>query len=74
MRTVIYLQVPIWNRWRNQFCQVFNVHEINHVKQTEIHTAEPPVLEIGAFEFEMDIIKLARHKSPHIDQVCAEVI
>jgi hypothetical protein len=37
-----------------------NVHEVNDVRQTEIHTAEPPVPEPRAFEFEMAIEKLKR--------------
>jgi len=27
-------------RWRNYFSQILNVHGINDIKQTEIHTAE----------------------------------
>jgi len=27
-------------RWRNHFSQLFNVHEVNDVRQTETHTAE----------------------------------
>jgi hypothetical protein len=30
-------------RWRNYFSQLFNVHGVNDVRQTEIHTAEPLV-------------------------------
>jgi hypothetical protein len=32
-------------RWRNYFSQVLNVHGINDVRKTEIHTAEPLVPE-----------------------------
>jgi hypothetical protein len=39
-------------RWRNHFSQKLNVHEINEVRQIEIHTAEPLVREPSAFEFE----------------------
>jgi hypothetical protein len=46
----------------------------NDVRQTEIHTAEPQVLEPSAFEFEMAIEGLNRRKSPSIDQIPAEVI
>jgi len=28
-------------RWRNHFSQLLNVHGVNDVRQTEIHTAEP---------------------------------
>ena len=40
-------------RWRNHFSELFNVHCVNNVRQTEIHTAEPLVPEQSAFEFEM---------------------
>jgi hypothetical protein len=40
-------------RWSNHFCQLLNVHEVNDVRQTEIHIAEPLVPEPGAFEFEL---------------------
>jgi hypothetical protein len=31
----------ILNRWKNYFCQLLNVHGVNDVRQTKIHTAEP---------------------------------
>ena len=45
-------------RWRNHFSQLLNVHGVNDVRQTEIHTAEPLVPEPSAFEFELAIEKL----------------
>jgi hypothetical protein len=30
-------------RWRNHFSQLLNVNEVNDVRQTEIHSAEPIV-------------------------------
>jgi len=51
-----------------------NVHGVNEVRQTEIHTAEPLVTEPSAFEFEMAIEKLQRHKSSASDQIPAELI
>jgi hypothetical protein len=42
-------------RWRNSFSQLFNVHGVNDVRQTEIHTAETLVPEPRAFEVEMAI-------------------
>ena len=60
--------------WRNHFSQLFNVRGISDVRQTEIFTAEPTVLETSAFEFEMVIEKLKGHKSPSIDQIPAELI
>jgi len=31
----------ILTRWRNHFSQILNIHGVNDVRQTEIHTAEP---------------------------------
>jgi len=47
-------------RWRNHFSQLLNVCEVNGVRQTETHTAEPLVPEPGAFEFELAIEKLKK--------------
>jgi hypothetical protein len=46
-----------------------NVHGVNDVRWTEIHTAQPTVPELIAFEVEMAIEKLKRHKPPGIDQI-----
>jgi hypothetical protein len=51
-----------------------NVHGVNDVRRTEIHTAEPLVPEPSDSEVEMAIEKLRRHKSPGIDQIPAELI
>jgi hypothetical protein len=48
-------------RWRNDFCQLSNVHGNDDVRQSEIHTAEPPVPQPSAFEAEMAKEKLKRH-------------
>jgi len=61
-------------RWRNYFSQILNVHGVNNVRQTEIHTAEPLVPEPSASEVELAIEKLKSHKSPGIDQIPAELI
>ena len=61
-------------RWRNYFCQLFNVHGVQDVGQAEIHTAEPLVPEPSASEVELAIGKLKSHKSPGIDQMLAELI
>ena len=58
-------------RWRNYFSQILNVHGVNEVRQTEIHTAEPLVPEPSASEVELAIEKLRSHKSPGIDQIPA---
>jgi hypothetical protein len=49
-----------------------NVHGVNDFRQTEIHTAL--VSEPSAFEVEMAVEKLNRHKSPDIDQIPGELI
>jgi len=46
-----------------------NVHGVNDVRQTEIHIAQPIVLELSVFEVEMAIKTLKRHKSPGTDQI-----
>jgi len=61
-------------RWRNSFSQLLNIHEVNGVRQTEIHTAEPLVPEPRAFEVELAIGKPNSHKSPGIDQISANLI
>jgi hypothetical protein len=64
----------ILNRWKNYFCQLLNVHGVNDVRQTEIHTAEPLVPEPNSSEVEIAIEKLKRYKSPGTDQIPAELI
>jgi len=44
------------------------------VGQTEIHTAEPLVPELSAFEVELAIEKLKSNKSPGVDQTPVQVI
>ena len=50
-----------------------NVRGVNDVRQTEIHTAEPQVPELSAFEFELAIGKLKGHKSPGADKSLVEI-
>jgi len=61
-------------RWRNYFSQLFNVHAINDVRQTEIHTVEPLAPKLSAFEVEMAIEKLKSPSSPVVGQIPAELI
>ena len=56
-------------RWSNHFYQLLNVHGLNDIRQTEIHTAEPLLPERSAFEFELAIGKLKSKKSSGIDQI-----
>jgi hypothetical protein len=60
--------------WRNHFSQLLNVHGVIDVRQTEIHAAGPLVPEPSAFEFEMAVEKLKRHKSLGVDQIPTELI
>jgi hypothetical protein len=64
----------IFAGWRKHFSQLLNIHGFSYVRQSEIHTAEPLVLETNAFEVEMAIEKLKRHKSAGFDQIPAEWI
>jgi hypothetical protein len=61
-------------RWRKHFSQLLNIHGVNDVRQTEIHTAEPLVPELSAFKFGVDVEKLRRHKSSFINQIATELI
>lgn len=42
---------------------------VNDIRQTEIHRAQPLVTEPTAFQFELDIDKLKRHKLPGVDRI-----
>jgi len=46
---------------------------LSDVRQTEIHTTEPLMPELSAFEVEMNIEKIKRRKSPGIDQIPADL-
>jgi hypothetical protein len=61
-------------RWRNYFSQLLNVNGVDDVRQAEVHTAEPLVPQRSAFEVELAIEKLKRHKSAGTDQIPAELI
>jgi hypothetical protein len=54
------------------FSQILNVHGDSDVRQTEIHTAL--VSEPSAFEVEMAVEKLNRHKSLDADQISTELL
>ena len=47
-------------RWKEHLSQPLNVHGFIHVRQKEIHTAEPLVPEPSAFVFELAIEKLKK--------------
>jgi O-glycosyl hydrolase len=58
----------IFNRWMNYFVQLLDVHGVNTVRQTAVHTAEPLVTEDKTV-----LQKLERYKLPGIDQIMAEL-
>jgi len=61
-------------RCRNHFSKLLNVQRVSSDRQTEIHTIEPLLPGLSAFEVEMAIENIVRHKSPGIDQISAEMI
>ena len=61
-------------RRRNHFLQLFKVHGVSDIRETDIHTAEPLVPEPRASEFEMASEKIKRNKSPGTGQFLAELI
>jgi hypothetical protein len=64
----------IFNRWKNYFSQVLNVHNVSDVRQIEVHTAEPLVPGPSRLEVDIAIAKLKKYKSPITDQIPAELI
>jgi hypothetical protein len=62
----------ILNRWKVYFVQVLNVHGVNHITQSEIHTAESLILKPSSFELKFAIENLIMHQSPGTDQILAE--
>jgi hypothetical protein len=48
------------NRWKNYFCHLLNVHDIDKVRQTEIHTAEQLVPESNSSEVKISTEKLGK--------------
>jgi hypothetical protein len=62
----------ILNRCRNFFCLLLNLHGINYVRHTEIHTTKPLVHELNSFEGETAIEKFKM--SQDFDQSPAEFI
>jgi hypothetical protein len=45
----------IFNRQKNYFCQLLNVHDVNVIRQTEMHTVEPLVPEPSSFVVEISM-------------------
>jgi hypothetical protein len=61
-------------RWKNHFSYLLNLHRVNDVRQTEIHTAGLLVPEPSASEVELATEKLKRYKSPGSDHILAQLI
>jgi hypothetical protein len=61
-------------RWQSYFSQLLNIHNVNDVRQIEIHSAEPPVPGPSHLEVEISIAKLKKYESLSSDQILAEVI
>jgi hypothetical protein len=55
----------ILNRWKNYFSQLLNVHNVNDVRQIEVHMAEPLAPGPSRLVVEIAIAKLKKYKSPH---------
>jgi hypothetical protein len=51
-----------------------NVHRVSDVRQIEIHTAGPLVLDSSPYGVEIAIANFKRYKSPGSDQIPAELI
>jgi hypothetical protein len=50
------------------FYQLLNIHDVNEVRHTEMHTADAIVPEPNSFDIEIAIEKQKRYKSPSIHQ------
>jgi hypothetical protein len=51
----------IFNRWKNYFSQLLNVHGINDIRKTEMHIAKPLVPKPSSFAVEVTIENLKRY-------------
>jgi hypothetical protein len=67
-------EIVFWIGGRIIFSQLLNVHGVNDVRQTEIHTAKPLVPEPSSSEADIAIEKLKMYKSPVTDQIPVELI
>jgi hypothetical protein len=64
----------IFNRWKNYFSQLLNMHNVRDVRQIELHTAEPLIPGPSHLEVEITIAKLKKYKSPRSDKILTELI
>jgi hypothetical protein len=63
----------ILNKWKNYYSQLLNVHNVNDVRQIEMHTADPLVPGSSRLEVEIAIAKLKKYDSPGSVQIPAEL-
>jgi hypothetical protein len=64
----------ILNKWKNNFSQLLNVHNVSDVRQIKVDTAEPLVPGPSRLEVKIAIAKLKKYKSPGSDQIPQELI
>jgi hypothetical protein len=75
MRRLFWLQTAtVFWLGGGTISQLLHIHEVNDVRQTEIHKAQPLVPEPSALEDEMATEKLKSHKSPSINLIPVELI
>jgi hypothetical protein len=65
--------LKILNKWK-YYSQQLNEHGAGGVRQVEIHSAQPSMIEPSASEVEAAMGKLNRYKSPGANQILAELI
>jgi hypothetical protein len=64
----------VFNKRKNNFNQVQNVHAVHNVRQMNIHTAEQLIPEHSLVEVKIAIGKLKSYKTPDTDQIPTELI
>jgi len=65
----------VWNRWRNNFCQLLHVHGDNFVVWAEVCVDEPlENISLMPVVLEIAVVKLNWYKSPVIDQILMAVM
>jgi hypothetical protein len=56
MRMVTYLQIPtifLILEYKNYFSQLLHVHELNDIRQTEMHTTKSQASDPSSFQVEV---------------------
>jgi hypothetical protein len=62
------------NWWKDFFNEILNTYGVHDIRQTDVHTAEPLVLDPSLFEVEITTGRLKSYKSPGTDRISAELI